>query len=134
MVNNRMSRLYDAKFDSAITEEVFTTKEREYQGQLLQIKASMEGMQKTNPNYFDDGCQILELSNRLQSIYVTSTYEEKGQIANMVASNFTLVDVSLIPKWRKPFSFFAKGLSRSRWLPRLGSNQGHCGYGLTSVA
>ncbi|MEI7752444.1 MAG: recombinase family protein [Candidatus Omnitrophota bacterium] len=116
-VSNRMSRLYDAKFDGTITEEVFTAKEKEYQGQLLEIKANMEGMQTTNPNYYDDGCQILELSNRLHSLYVAATYEEKGQIANILASNFTLVDVSLVPKWRKPFSFFAEGLSRSRWLP-----------------
>ncbi len=35
----------------------------------------------------------------------------------MVASNFTSNDVSLCPKYRKPFDIIAKGLSRPNWLP-----------------
>ena len=39
----------------------------------------------------------------------------------MVASNFTLNDVSLCPKYRKPFDIIAKGLSRPNWLPFVNS-------------
>ena len=86
-----------------------------------------------NPNYYEDGCLTLELCNRLYPLYVKANFAEKAHIANVVASNYTLVDVSLVPKRRRPFSIFAERPSSTRWLPRLGSNQGHCGYGLTSV-
>ena len=118
-VNSRLSRLYDSKFDNELTEEVFVAKEKEYQGQLIEIKANMDGLQRMNPHYYDDGCQTLELCNRLYPLYVKANYEEKAKLANLVASNYTLVDVNLVPKHRKPFSFIAKGLICSDWLPRL---------------
>lgn len=124
-INSRISRLFDAKFDNAITEEAFLLKEKEYQAQLFEIKAQMEGLNRTNPNFMEDAQRTLELSKRLHPLYVRANYEEKAKILQLLASNYTLVDVTPIPKWRKPFSFLAEGLSRSEWLPRLGSNQGH---------
>ena len=121
-INSRLSRLYDAKFDNEITEEVFISKEKEYQTQLLEIKSSMEGLQRNNPRFYEDGCQILELCNRLYPLYVKATYEEKAKLANLTASNYSLLDGNLSPKWKKPFSFIAEGLSRTKWLPGQDSN------------
>jgi len=42
----------------------------------------------------------------------------------MVASNFTLNDVSLCPKYREPFDIIAQGLSRPNWLPEA-TEAGH---------
>jgi len=122
-VNNRLSRLYDAKFDNELPKNVFVAKEKEYQSQLIEIKANMEGLKRSNPNYYEDGCRALELCNRLYPLYVKADDQEKAKLANLVASNYTLSDVSLVPTWRKPFSFYAKGLPRSKWLPRLVKNE-----------
>jgi len=90
---------------------------KEYQGQLIQIKAGMDGLKQTNPNYYEDGCLALELCNSLYPRHVKADLQEKAKIANLVASNYTLVDVSLVPKRRRPFSIFAERPSSTRWLP-----------------
>lgn len=124
-ISNRISALLDAKFDKAITEEAFIAKEKEYQGQLIEIRTQMAGLKRTNPNYPIDAHRTLELSKRLHPLYVRTNHADRAQILQMIASNYTLVDVTPIPKWRKPFDIIAEGLSRPEWLPRLGSNQGH---------
>jgi len=43
--------------------------------------------------------------------------EEEAKLTNLVASNYTLVDANLVPKYRKPFSCIAKGLVCSDWFP-----------------
>ncbi len=124
-VNTRISKLYDAKFDNEITEEGFIAKEREYQGQLIQIKAQTEELQKVNPHFAEDAQSALELSKRMYPLYVRSNYEEKAKLLQLLASNFTLIDVSPIPTYKEPFSFFHEKGSRTEWLPGQGSNLGH---------
>ncbi len=65
-------------------------------------------MQKVNPDFLKDTHRAIELSSRLYPRYVKAKLERKAQIANVAASNYTLVDVSLVPKRRRPFSLFAE--------------------------
>jgi len=43
--------------------------------------------------------------------------KEKAKILKVVASNYTLNYKNLYPTYKEPFSFIAKGLSCSNWLP-----------------
>ena len=124
-VNTRLSRLYDAKFDGEITDEGFRVKENEYKAQLIEIKAQMDSAKRVNPRFYDDGCQTLELSNRLHRMYVKGNYEEKANLLRLIASNYALLDTTLDPTWRRPFDLFVKGPSRPNWLPGQDSNLGH---------
>ena len=107
------------RMDKEIDEETFKTKESEYKTQLIEIKAQMNSAEKLNPNFYEDGCKTLELSNRLHSIYVEGNYEHKAKILKLVASNYTLLDATICPTYRKPFSLFAKRASCPNWLPAL---------------
>ena len=65
-VNQRLSRLYDAKFDGdSIDEEVFKIKESEYKASIAEIKAQIRTLGDGNPNFYQDACRTLELSKRL---------------------------------------------------------------------
>ncbi len=119
----RLSKLYDCKFDGDIDNDVFTLKEEEYKRQLFDVKSQTESAKIINPNYIDDARRILELSKRLFSLYLKADYDEKAQIAKLIASNYSLADQTLCPTYRKPFVFLDKGLSCTSWLPRLDSNQ-----------
>ena len=121
-VDTRLSRLYDSKFDEEISEDIFKTKENEYKTQLIETKSQIDNATAMNPNFYEDGCKTLELSNRLYSIYTKANYEEKAKILKFVASNYTLNDVTLYPTYRKPFNFIAEGLKCSNWLPDENSN------------
>ena len=126
-INARLSKLYDLKLDGRITEEMFISKETEYQTELMTLKGQIESAEKVNPNFYEDACQILELSKSLPRLYVEADNHEKAHLLKLIASNYTLNDVSISPTWRKPFSFIAEGLSRSHWLPREDSNLGPSG-------
>ncbi|TSA56872.1 recombinase family protein [bacterium] len=118
-VNTRLSKLYDMKLDGEITQDMFGAKENEYKAQLIEIKSQIDSAKNVTPNFYEDGCKTLELSNRLYPLYVKSNHQEKAKIASLVASNYTLNDVTLSPTYRKPFSFFTKRASRPMWLGAL---------------
>lgn len=115
--NNRINRLFDMRMDKEIDETDFKTKEGEYKAQLIGIKTQIDSAKAVNPNFYEDGCKTLELSNRLYSMYVKASYEEKAKILKAVASNYTINDITIAPTYRKPFSLFAKRASRQSWLP-----------------
>ena len=116
--NNRLSKLFDMKIDGEITDDIFKAKENEYRGQLIELKAQMDNTKTVNPNFYEDACKTLELSKRLYSLYIKADIEDRAKIASAVASNYSLVDITLCPTYRKPFSLFTKRASRSKWLPR----------------
>jgi hypothetical protein len=71
-----------------------------------------------NPNFYQDACRALELSDRLFPLFLESSYDEKASILKLLASNYSPVnssDVSIIPTHRKPFDKSAEGLSRLNW-------------------
>jgi site-specific DNA recombinase len=124
--NQRLSRLYDAKFDGdSIDEEVFKIKENEYKATIAEIKAQIRTLGHGNPNFYQDACRTLELSKRLFPLFLESSYEEKASILKLLASNYSLVnasDVSILPTYRRPFDIIAEGPSRLNWLPGRDSN------------
>lgn len=126
-VNARLSKLYDSKFDGEIPEDIFKSKENEYNGKLIEIKSFLEKCGKINPRFFEDAEQILELSKSLYPLYVKANHPEKAHLLKRISSNYLLNNVTICPTYRKPFSFWAEGLSRSRWLPREDSNLGLSG-------
>jgi site-specific DNA recombinase len=121
-VNNRLSRLLDSKLDGEIDGEIYKVKETEYKSQLVKIKTQIESMKRINPNYFRDAQEILELSKRLYPLYLKANYSEKAKILKFVASNYTLLNVSLYPTYRKPFDILAKGPTRLKMRGRRDSN------------
>ncbi|HHT9107121.1 MAG TPA: recombinase family protein [Candidatus Wunengus sp. YC63] len=117
-IKKRLSKLYDSKFDGEINEEIFKAKEVEYKNQLTEIESQMDGLQVIGRDFYELGHKTFELSKMLYSQYVRANYEDKAKILKFIASNYTLNDVSLCPKYRKPFDIIAEGLSHINWLPR----------------
>lgn len=114
--NNRLNSLFDLRLDREVNEGTFKTKESEYNTQLIELKAQIANAKAVNPNFYENGCKTLELSNRLYSMYVKANYGEKAKILKAVASNYTINDVTIAPTYGKPFSLFAKRASRPNWL------------------
>ena len=53
-------------------------------------------------------------------VWVNADIRAKRQILEILCLNFSLVDVTLVPEWRKPFDVLAEGLdsknSRPGWI------------------
>ncbi len=133
-INERLSRLYDMWLDKIIDEVAFKTKENEFKQELIEIKTQTDKAKSINPNFYEDGCKTLELSNRLYPLYLKANLQEKAKITRLIASNYVIDDVSLYATYKKPFSFFTKRASRLSWLPDEDSNLGPSGYDLTCVS
>lgn len=123
-VSTRLSKLYDLKLDGEIPDEIFRSKEMEYQQAIMTLKDQLDSSVKTNPKFFEDAHKILELSKSLHSLYVKADYHEKAHLLKLISSNYILNDISICPTYRKPFSFFNEKGFCSRKLPRVGSNHG----------
>jgi hypothetical protein len=115
-LDHRTHQLYRDKLDDKITEDFYSKLREECQQELEQVKAQIARHECADNNYLKEGVRILELCNRLQDLYLKQTPLERGKILRYLLSNCTLNDVTLSPKWRKPFDLMAKGLSRSNWL------------------
>ncbi len=90
-MSQRLSRLYDAKFDGdSIDEEVFKIKETEYKASIAEIKAQIRTLGDGNPTFYEDACRTLELSKRLFSLFLDASYKEKAIILKLLASNYLL--------------------------------------------
>lgn len=104
-IANRLSNLYDLRVDGEIDDAIFRQKENEYKERLLEIEFAIKQSQNINPHFFEDGCKILELSNRLFPLYLRSNAEEKARILRLIASNYVLNGQTISAAYVKPFSF-----------------------------
>ena len=87
----RLSRLYDAKFDGSLPDEVFHAKGTEYQAQIAALRGQMRaGNIGVNPENVEKGLRTLELSKRMYFQYVRAGNADKATILRFIASNFTL--------------------------------------------
>ena len=121
-LENRLSNLYDLRIDGNIDDDMFKQKENEYKDQLIEVKSAINEGQKTNPNFFEDGCKILELSNRLFPLYLRSDGEDKARILRLLASNYLLDGSTISATYNKPFCFLENLPDRIIKLPRQDSN------------
>ena len=121
-VEKRISNLYDMKLDGNIDDHIFRFKENELKGQLIDINSTIEHSQNINPNFFEDGCKILELSNRLFPLYLRSDSTDKARILRLIASNYLLDGVTINATYNKPFIFLENLPDRITKLPRQDSN------------
>jgi site-specific DNA recombinase len=121
---NRLSRLYDAKFDGDIEEEVFRAKEIEYKAHVVHLEGEMvEQSGAITPERLERGLQTLELTKTFYPQYVHADHPQKAAILRFVASNYTLTHENIYPTYKRPFSFLAEGPLCSIKLPGLDSNQ-----------
>ena len=120
--NNRLDRLYEDKLDGIITKEFFEEKSKLWLKEQQDILSSIEKNKKANANYFEQGIQILELTQKLYSVYLQDNPNEKGQLVHLLLSNCTLNDVNLYPTYKKPFNLLVEEPSRLLWWRRRDSN------------
>lgn len=120
--NNRLDRLYEDKLDDIITKEFYEEKSKIWMKEQNDILSSIEKHKKANTNYFEQGIQILELTQKLYSTYLQESPKEKGQLLNLLLSNCTLNDGNLYPIYKRPFNMLVKGSSRILWWRRRDLN------------
>jgi hypothetical protein len=118
-IERRLSGLYDLRIDGGIDDDMFKAKENEYTSQLIDTDLAIEHGQSINSRFYEDGCRILELSNRLFPLYLRSDTMDKARILRLIASNYVLNGQTISATYSKPFCFLADLPLRPTKLPRL---------------
>ena len=111
------TQMYIDKLDRAITDKFYREKSDKWQEEQDNVLTSIEKHKDANANYFEQGIYILELAQRVYSLYTKQTSAERRRLLNFLLSNCTFDGVSLCPTYRKPFDLLVKGLTRPNWLP-----------------
>jgi len=120
-LQRRIDKLYEDKLDGKIDEDFWQAKHNEWMQEKAETERALNGNGQSNGVALDTGEQIFELTQRLYPLYVKQPRHDRRRMLRIVLSNGTLLDVTLTPKWRRPFDIFAKGPSCSEWLPECAS-------------
>ncbi|HDY90150.1 MAG TPA: recombinase family protein [bacterium] len=118
-LQHRIDQIYIDKLDGNISEEFYKDKVNEWKEEQEKILEQLKNHQNANSNYFAEGIHILELAQKVYSLYLKQKHTEKRKLLNYLLSNCTLDGVSLYPVYRKPFNWLIKGGEKGEWLPWL---------------
>jgi hypothetical protein len=111
-----------------ITEDTYNKLLLKFRAEQTNIQTKLKNLQEVDKNYYSTGMYLLKLANKASAIFKSSEPDVKRQLIKLILQNPTINDLTLNATIRKPFSLWAKGLSRQDWLPLEDSNLGPGGY------
>jgi len=105
-----LDRLVNLRLHDEIDEQTFAGKQTELRDQKAALKLKLEVADRSHDENADIAIKAFELSQCLRSKWVTADYSAKRRILEILCLNFSLIDATLVPTWRKPFDVLAEGL------------------------
>ena len=93
-----------------VDQEMFAAKSTELRDQVAKLTLLVEGQDRGRAEAGEIALKAFELSQTLKDKWLTADYRAKRRILEITCLNFRLVDVTLVPVWRKPFDVLAEGL------------------------
>ncbi len=102
-IHDRISKMYDDRYDGSVDEAFFQKKLKEYKDREFAIIQEMESHAKADESFHVTANMVLSLAQRSREIFESSEVEEKRQLLNFVFQNFELKDKKLSITLREPF-------------------------------
>lgn len=93
-----------------IDPETFSSKSTELRDREGRLKVEIDACDLGRHEQADLAVKAFELSQSLTEKWVAADIDAKRRILEILWLNCTLVDVSLVPEWRKPFDLLIEGL------------------------
>ena len=119
-----IEQAYTDKLDGKITEDEWLARTNRWKKEMATVSQQITALETPNPKYFEKVEKLLELLQTLPNLYLKKNQEQKRNLLKSILSNCPVNDGTPSPQMRKPLGAIAEGLSRSEWLPRVGSNHG----------
>jgi site-specific DNA recombinase len=121
-IHRRMDQAYQDKLDGKISEEFWSRKSAEWQGEEHQLLTSIQSLKAAKPERLLDATRILELANKAYFLYVKQPPAEKAKLLKIVLSNCAIDAVSVYPAYRKPFDLIFQRAKTGEWCAPGDSN------------
>ena len=109
-----IDRSYEDKLEGRISPEFWDEKTKAWRTELARIERQLADA----PSGEGDPAAViraLELAKRLPETWLTRTKAHRREILEIVGSNSTVRDGSVVLKWRKPFDLIAERPSSEGW-------------------
>ena len=111
LLRKQHDELLNLRLMQEIDPDTWATKSTELRDREARLSLEIEACGRDRHEGADLAVRAFELSQSLAEKWVAADYAEKRQYLEIVLLNLTLLDVSLVPEWRKPFNILAEGLS-----------------------
>ncbi len=119
-VTQQMDRLLNLRLCEEIESETFNKKQTELQDRAAKLKLEIDALDRGKDEHVDTALKAFELSQALKDKWLTADYDAKRMILEIVALNWMLEGVSLVPTLRKPFDVLAEAMilkdGRGDWI------------------
>jgi site-specific DNA recombinase len=102
-IQQRLSKLYDDRYDGKIDEAFFEKKLQEYKAREREVVQEMERHVNADESFHVTANMVLSLAQRSREIFESSEVDEKRQLLNFVFQNLELKDKKLSVTLREPF-------------------------------
>lgn len=122
-LKERLEQIYLDKLDGKITEEFWNNKHIEWTADLKNIQINITAYENTSINFIEASDKFLKICSEISELYKYADNSQKQDLINYVLQNFFIEGENLHYEYKKPFNMFAEGLSCTKKLPRLDSNQ-----------
>ena len=109
-LEKQLDQLLNLRLLEEIDESTFASKHRELRDRISSLSLKAEAVSRSKSEKADVAVKAFELSQTLAEKWVNADIRAKRQILEILCLNFSLVDVTLVPEWRKPFDVLAEGL------------------------
>jgi site-specific DNA recombinase len=121
-IKQRQDRLLDMHIDGRITMEIYDTKQLGLEKEKDETAQRISKLVEADKDYFVTALQIISLTTKAYSLFMSSTPEQKNRLLKMVLANCTLDDEKVRYEVQKPFAYLLPYTKRQLWLPGMDSN------------
>ncbi|MFH2202432.1 MAG: zinc ribbon domain-containing protein, partial [Elusimicrobiota bacterium] len=117
-LKTRIDQAYTDKLDGKIPEDLWTKKNSEWQLEKVGMEEKAKNLEESGPaSYLPSARKVLELSERLETLYLSASPLEKRELVDCVCSNLFLHGKRVEFTYKMPFDLWAEGHRSARWLP-----------------
>lgn len=106
----QQDRLLNMRLSHEIDEDTYGRKGTELRDRLASIKLQLDAIDRSHDESAELASKVFELSQTLREKWLTSDYDIKRRILEIICLNCTLDGATLCPTIRKPFDVVAEGL------------------------
>ncbi len=110
LLRKQQDQLLNLRLLEEIDQDTFAAKGTELRDQIAKLSIQVESHDRCRAEQGEIAIKAFELSQTLKEKWFTADYCAKRRMLEIVCLNFKLVDVTLVPEWRKPFDVLAEGL------------------------
>ena len=99
-----------------IDSDTYARKSQELRDRERRLMLQIEAVSRDRHENADIAVKAFEVSQSVQERWLTADRDAKRRLLEILCLNLTLLDVTLVPQWRRPFDVLAEGpiLEKSR--------------------